>query len=69
MHQYGPYSPQGEASTKLADELVGRMMANLDPGTVLIVWADHGCHASGNAGNHGTLLPADIYIPIFVYRF
>ncbi len=69
MHQYGPYSPEGEASMKLADELAGRMMETLDPGTVLVVWADHGCHTSGDAGNHGTLLPADMYIPIFVHQF
>ncbi|HMK46748.1 MAG TPA: alkaline phosphatase family protein [Methanocella sp.] len=69
MHRYGPYSPQGKASVKLADALVGEMMSNMSTGTVLIVWADHGCHQSGNAGDHGTLLPDDMYIPIFVRRF
>jgi phosphopentomutase len=42
------------------------MRESLDPGTVLVVWADHGCHPSGNGGDHGTLLPEDMYIPVFI---
>jgi Uncharacterized proteins of the AP superfamily len=38
MHQYGPYSPEGEASMKLADELVGRMME---------IWTRAQCWLSG----------------------
>jgi hypothetical protein len=68
MHDYGPDSPEAMASLKRADELMGRVMENLDSGTVVIIYADHGCHAIDSGGNHGTLLPDDIYIPIIVGR-
>lgn len=67
MHKYGPYSPQAEAAVKRADELVGRIVARLDKGTVVIVWADHGCHESEGAGDHGMLIPDDMDVPIFVH--
>lgn len=69
MHQYGPDTPQGEAAVSLADTLVGRLMESMKPGSVLVVWADHGCHQSGDTGDHGTLLPSDMYIPVFVHQF
>jgi hypothetical protein len=67
MHQLGPDSPQAEAAMKQADALVGRIVASLDRGTAVVVWADHGCHTTKDGGNHGTLLPDDMYVPIFVH--
>lgn len=66
MHQMGPDSPQAEAAVKRADAMVGRIESSLSKGTVLIVWADHGCHPTKDGGDHGTLIPDDMYIPIFI---
>ena len=67
MHQMGPGSAQAEAAVKRADELVGHIESSLDKGTVLIVWSDHGCHVTKDGGDHGTLIPDDMYVPIFVH--
>lgn len=67
MHDYGPYSPEGLASIEKADAEVGQVLESLDGGTVVIIYADHGCHNMANGGgNHGTLLPDDMYIPLIV---
>jgi len=66
MHDHGPGSPEAMRSLERADELMGIVLKNLDRGTVVIVYADHGCHAARRGGNHGTLLPDDMYIPIIV---
>lgn len=68
MHQYGPYSPEGLASLKTADAEVGQVLESLDNGTVVIIYADHGCHTARRGGNHGTLIPDDMYIPLIVGR-
>lgn len=67
MHQYGPDSPQAEAEVKRTDGLVEKIVASLDKGTAVVVWADHGCHTTIDGGDHHTLLPDDMYIPIFVH--
>jgi predicted AlkP superfamily pyrophosphatase or phosphodiesterase len=67
MHQSGPNSTSAEAAVKRADALVGKIESNLDNGTTLVVWADHGCHTTKDGGDHGTLQPDDMYIPIFVH--
>lgn len=67
MHEYGPYSPEGLASVKTADVEVGEVLKSLDNGTVVVIYADHGCHnLTGGGGNHGTLLPDDMYIPLVI---
>jgi hypothetical protein len=66
MHAHGPYSPEGLASVKATDALVGKVLKSLDQGTLIIVWADHGCHTVPGAGNHGTLATEDMYVPIIV---
>ena len=68
MHDYGPYSPEGLASVKTADAEVGKILESLDKGTVVIIYADHGCHTARRGGNHGTLIPDDMYIPLIVGR-
>ncbi|MDI6897187.1 alkaline phosphatase family protein [Methanocella conradii] len=66
MHAYGPYSEEGRGSLKAIDSYVGKILKALDNGTVVVICSDHGCHAIENGGNHGTLLPDDMYIPIIV---
>jgi hypothetical protein len=66
MHDHGPYSPEGLASVKQADAEVGEILKSLDNGTVIIIYADHGCHTADHGGNHGTLIPDDMYIPLIV---
>lgn len=68
MHDFGPYTPEGRASMKAADAEIGEILRHLETGTVVIVYADHGCHAARRGGNHGTLTPDDMYIPIIVGR-
>jgi predicted AlkP superfamily phosphohydrolase/phosphomutase len=68
MHDYGPYSPEARASLQTADSLIGILLASMDGNTTVIVYSDHGCHNIYNGGNHGTLLPDDMYIPIIVGR-
>lgn len=67
MHKYGPDSPQAEAAVKRTDALVGRIVASLDKGTAVVVWADHGCHESEGTGDHGMLIPDDMDVPIFMH--
>jgi len=68
MHLHGPDSPEAQGALKMADSLIGKIVKNLDNGTVVIVYADHGCHMIITGGNHGTLLPDDMYIPIIIGR-
>jgi hypothetical protein len=68
MHDHGPYSPEGRAAVKAADAEIGKILENLDSGTVVIIYADHGCHTAERGGNHGTLIPDDMYIPIIIGR-
>ncbi len=68
MHSYSPYSEEGRGSLKTIDCYVGKILKALDNGTVVVICSDHGCHAIDDGGNHGTLLPDDMYIPIIVGR-
>jgi predicted AlkP superfamily pyrophosphatase or phosphodiesterase len=67
MHINGPYSEKGRASLAYVDEQMGRVMDVLEPGTVVVVFSDHGGHNTIAGGNHGTLLPADMVVPIIVH--
>jgi hypothetical protein len=64
MHLHGPYSPEGLASVNATDALVGKVLHNLDKGTLVVIWGDHGCHPVPGGGNHGTLAGEDMYVPI-----
>jgi Type I phosphodiesterase / nucleotide pyrophosphatase len=66
-HADGPYSSQSMAALKFADEQIGRMLLDLNPGTMVIVYADHGGHTTFDGGNHGTLIPEDMIIPFIVH--
>jgi predicted AlkP superfamily pyrophosphatase or phosphodiesterase len=67
LHAYGPYAPQSLDSTARADAMIGRLAGSLRPGTLLIVVSDHGGHAiAGGRGDHGSLLPEDMLIPLAI---
>ncbi len=67
MHASGPYSDESAAALQYADAQIGRMLPVLDPGTMVIVYADHGGHTTFDGGNHGTLIPEDMNIPFIVH--
>ena len=64
---YGPNSTEAEGAVKQVDAEVGHILSHINNGTEVIVWADHGCHPTKDGGNHYTLVPDDMYIPIIVY--
>jgi hypothetical protein len=66
-HADGPYSSQAMAALQFADEQIGRMLRDMDPGTMVIIYADHGGHTTFDGGNHGTLIPEDMIIPFIVH--
>jgi predicted AlkP superfamily pyrophosphatase or phosphodiesterase len=66
-HAEGPYSSQSMAALQFADEQIGRMLLDLDPGTMVIIYSDHGGHTTFDGGNHGTLIPEDMLIPFIVH--
>lgn len=67
LHACGPYSPQSLDSAARADVLIGRLAGRLKPGTLLIVVSDHGGHdIAGGRGDHGSLLPRDMLIPLAI---
>lgn len=67
MHTYGPYSEEAYNALNYADSLVGKVVQNLEPGTIVVIFADHGGHNIYQGGNHGTLLPEDMIVPIIVH--
>jgi hypothetical protein len=67
MQGKGIDSPQAEAAVSLVDVLTGEIVSNLNNGTAVILWADHGCHPTKDGEDHTTLLPDDMYIPITVH--
>lgn len=67
QHLSGPFSDTGMASMEYVDQQFGRVINNLAPGTIVVVFADHGGHNTVAGGNHGTLLPEDMVVPIIVH--
>ncbi|HEY3421946.1 MAG TPA: alkaline phosphatase family protein [Methanocellaceae archaeon] len=65
-HSTGPESPRSKAVLKHTDELIGKIVKSLDNGTVVVVFSDHGGHLIENGGNHGSLLPDDMIVPIVI---
>jgi hypothetical protein len=66
-HYYGPFSDKSMAALQFADIQIGRMLADLAPGTIVIIYADHGGHNVPGGGNHGCLIPSDMYVPFIVH--
>lgn len=67
QHINGPFSEKGRDSLEYVDGQLGRVLDVLEPGTVVMVFADHGGHNTIAGGNHGTLLPVDMIVPIIVH--
>lgn len=68
-HSYGPGAPEEEAMISFVDQAVGQILAEVEPGTLVIIFADHGMHLEnydGRQGNHGNLIEEDMLIPIFL---
>jgi hypothetical protein len=59
-HADGPFSDQAMDALWFADEQIGRMLRDLDPGTMVVIYSDHGGHTTFDGGNHGTLIPGDM---------
>jgi predicted AlkP superfamily pyrophosphatase or phosphodiesterase len=69
LHASGPYSEASLEAIRHADALVGKMLPHVKPGTLVIVVADHGGHdIEGGRGDHGSLLPRDMLVPVFIRR-
>jgi hypothetical protein len=68
-HTHGPGAPEECAVIAEEDAALGGMWELLPPGTLMIVFADHGMHdvdEEGRLGNHGNLVERDMVIPIFL---
>jgi hypothetical protein len=68
-HTYGPGAPEECAVVAEVDAAVGHILELLPPGTLVVIFADHGMHhvdEEGRLGNHGHLVERDMFIPIFL---
>lgn len=68
-HGYGPGAPEEQAMITFVDQAVEQILAAVEPGTLVIIFADHGMHiesSDGRQGNHGSLIEEDMLIPIFL---
>ena len=63
-HSFGPNSPEYEAAIIQVDSYLNQIYEALPINTLVAIFADHGMHASEDGGNHGTLTPEDLIIPI-----
>lgn len=66
-HAYGPESKEAADALRDADEKIGLIDSVLGPGTVVVVYADHGGHDLKTGGNHGTLIPEDMTVPLVIH--
>jgi len=70
LHRTGPYSRESLKAIEHDDALVGHMLPEVGRGTLVIVVSDHGGHAiEGGKGDHGTLLPQDMLVPVFIKQY
>ena len=70
-HSFGIGSQEEVAAIQGVDAAVGELLAALPPGTLAIIFADHGMHnveEEGRLGNHGSLIERDMFIPILIAR-
>lgn len=68
-HSYGPGAPEEKAMISFVDQAVEQILEEVEPGTLVIIFADHGMHiegSDGRHGNHGNLIEEDMLIPIFL---
>jgi len=70
-HEVGPGAPAEVEKIQEVDAAVGQILDQLPPGTLVIIFADHGMHQveeDGRLGNHGHLIPRDMLIPVWIIR-
>jgi len=68
-HSYGPGAAEEKAMIAFVDQAVEQILAEVELGTLVIIFADHGMHiesSDGRHGNHGNLIEEDMLIPIFL---
>jgi predicted AlkP superfamily pyrophosphatase or phosphodiesterase len=68
-HQYGPGAPEEQAKIQEIDRAVGEIFGALPPGTLVMIFADHGMHqetGSDRVGNHRHLIERDMLIPMWI---
>lgn len=68
-HTYGPDAVEVDMKMSEVDGYVRDLVDALPEGTLVVIAADHGMHAvdeEGRQGDHGTLQPADILVPLWV---
>jgi hypothetical protein len=68
-HTYGPASAEARERIHGVDAAAGRVLSALPKDTLVIIVADHGQHAvqeEGRLGNHGSLMPEDVLVPLWV---
>jgi len=63
-HTYGPESEEYQAAAVRLDGYLFQIYEALPSDTFIIIFADHGMHAEGEGGNHGSLIASDLIIPI-----
>ena len=63
-HSYGPDSKEYESAIVRVDGYLENIYEALPENTFIIIFADHGMHTTQDGGNHGTLIAADLIIPI-----
>jgi len=68
-HTYGPDAVEVDMKMAEVDGYVRDLMDAIPEGTLVVIASDHGMHAveaDGRLGNHGTLQPDDMYVPLWV---
>jgi hypothetical protein len=68
-HNYGPGAEEEQQMITFVDQAVEQILSRVEPGTLAIIFADHGMHAvsqESKKGNHGNLIEEDMLIPIFL---
>lgn len=63
-HTYGPDSQEYLSALQRVDEYLAQIFNALPLNTFIIIFADHGMHATADGGNHGTLTADDLVVPI-----
>jgi hypothetical protein len=63
-HTYGPDSLEYRSALISVDHYLSHIFNTLPSSTFVAIFADHGMHTTIDGGNHGTLLPDDLLIPI-----
>jgi len=69
-HTYGVGGPEEKNKMTEVDGYVRQICQTLPPDTLVIIGADHGMHnepGGERAGNHGTLRPEDMLIPLWAF--